>query len=225
MVDETSEPSLPLVEEQRQLTRARIRQAAMAVVGQRGFDATVQEISRESGVSPRTIFRHYENQRTLIFATVKDMFEAVGARPIPGLPSPLEDLEGWLRVLATTVHTRNAEVIGNAFWDLHGPDDNGNSAFDDVAAYRRASRLDGVHHLASVAWQTAGGTGEPPASLESAFALNFSTFATQALMIDFDQTPTQIGELTADILHVLLRRAVDAQGDTPPDEVSGGADR
>ena len=44
-----------------------------------------------------------------------------------------------------------------------------------------------------------------------AFALNFSAFTTQALMIDFDQSPTQIGVLTAEILKVILRRAVEAQ--------------
>jgi len=42
-----------------------------------------------------------------------------------------------------------------------------------------------------------------------AFALNFSAFTTQALMVDFDQTPAQIGVLTADILTTLLRRSVE----------------
>ena len=40
--------------------------------------------------------------------------------------------------------------------------------------------------------------GEPPEDLVLAFALNFSAFTTQALMVDFDQTPSQIGVLTAD---------------------------
>ena len=43
-----------------------------------------------------------------------------------------------------------------------------------------------------------------------AFALNFSAFTTQALMIDFDQTPAQIGVLTAQLLRTILRNAVDA---------------
>jgi hypothetical protein len=68
-----------------------------------------------------------------------------------------------------------------------------------------------VRYITTVAWHTAGGTGDPPVDLESAFALNFSAFTTQALMIDFDRTPEQIGALTADILKTLLRRAVAAQ--------------
>ena len=73
-------PPISLAEEQRQVTRNRIRQAAMQVVAQRGFDATIEEIARVSGVSPRTIFRHYTSQSNLIISTVKDMFEACGRR-------------------------------------------------------------------------------------------------------------------------------------------------
>jgi AcrR family transcriptional regulator len=203
-------PPPSLAEEQGQLTRARIRRAAIKVVARDGFNATVQEIARESGVSPRTIFRHYATQERLILATVQDMFEAVGQRPIEGLPAPTEDFAGWLEFLSVTIHSRNAEIIGNAFWDLHAPDHDASEVQADVAALRRVSRIRGVHYVAALAWRTAGGEGEVPAALESAFALNFSTFATQALMIDFDQTPAQIGVLTADILMCLLRHAVEA---------------
>jgi hypothetical protein len=78
-------------------------------------------------------------------------------------------------------------------------------------AYRREYRVRGVKHLVKLAWKTAGGNGEPPEDLELAFALYFSAFTTQALMVDFDQTPGQIGTLTAEVLKLLLRRAVDAQ--------------
>jgi len=92
----------------------------MEVVARRGFDATVDEIAQVSGVSPRTIFRHYASHDELIAATVKDMFEA-GDRPIENLPSHSDDLDGWLEVLALTAHTRNAEILADAFWDLHAP--------------------------------------------------------------------------------------------------------
>ncbi len=142
-------------------------------------------------------------------ATVKDMFEAIGERP------------SWLEVVAVTVHIRNAKIIGNAFWDLHGPRLEESETLVPVAALRRSSRLIGVHHLTKVAWREAGGEGRPPDALVSAFALNLSTFAAQALMIDFDQTPAQIGELTADILKTLLWRAVDAQ-DAARDATTNG---
>lgn len=158
---ETARP-LSLAEEQRQLTRSRIRQAAMEVVAQRGFDATIEEISRVSGVSPRTIFRHYASQSNLIVTTVKDMFEACGRRPIEGLPSAEDDLDGWLTVLSVTVHTRNAEILGKAFWDLHAPQLEESEALAEVTALRREYRRRGVRHLVSIAWNVAGGVGDPP---------------------------------------------------------------
>jgi AcrR family transcriptional regulator len=205
-----------LADEQKQLTRDRIRRAAMDVVGRRGFDATVEEIARESGVSPRTIFRHYATQASLILATVRDMLDACGRTPIEGLPVLEDDLEGWLDVLSLTVHTRSAEILGQAFWDIHAPNLEDSEMLAEVATLRRQYRRNGVRHLATITWRAAGGTGPPPEELVSAFGLNFSAFATQALMIDFDQTPAEVGALTATILKLVLARALDAQsGDGP----------
>ena len=76
-----------------------------------------------------------------------------------------------------------------------------------------------MHYLVTTAWQAAGGTGEPPERLVLAFALNFSSFATQALLKDYDQTPAQIAALTADNLKVLLRSAIDVQRSTQNDDI------
>ena len=200
-----------LAQDQQQLTRSRIRRAAMEVVAQRGFDATVDEIARVSGVSPRTIFRHYASHDKLIVSTVKDMFEACG-QPTEGVPTPTDDLDGWIEGLALTIHTRNAEILGDAFWDIHAQNRNAPGALSEVDALRRESRTRGVWYLVTLAWKRAGGTGDPPEDLMLMFALNFSAFTTQALMVDFDQTPAQIGRLTTDILKAMLRRALEAQG-------------
>jgi AcrR family transcriptional regulator len=125
-----------LADEQKQVTRARIGRAAMVVVARRGFGATV--IARESDVNPRTIFRHYTTHQNLIVATVRDMFEACSRRPIEGLPSPDDDCDGWLEGLALTIHTRNAEILGEAFWDIHARD-----LLGEVAVPRREARLRG----------------------------------------------------------------------------------
>ncbi len=123
--------------------------------------------------------------------------------------------------MALTIHTRNAEILGEAFWDIHAPSRHASAVLSEVDALRRESRVRGVHYLASLAWEKAGGTGAPPEDLVLAFALNFSAFTTQALMVDFDQSPTQIGALTADILKTLLRRAVQAH-DEPADADADG---
>ena len=228
-------PHPPLADEQRELTRARIRRAAMKVVARRGFDATVDEIAQVSGVSPRTIFRHYETHDRLIAETVRDMFEESGRYPdvgsprdvndlgawIDSLPQQVADVEKWLDALAVTIHTRMAEVFGAAFWDIYAPPRPGSEALAEVAELCRVYRLRGMHYMASLAWRSAGGAGEPPADLTLAFALNLSAHTTQSLMVDFDQTPAQIGALTADILKVLLRRAVELQGPSGADDESG----
>jgi len=206
-----------LEQDQQQLTRDRIRRAAMEVVARRGFDATVGEIAEVSGVSARTIFRHYASHDQLVLATVKDMFEACGRGPVEGVPRSSEDLDGWLEGMAVTIHTRNAEIIGEAFWDIHSASDLASNTLSEIADIRQEARRRGVRFLATRAWGAAGGKGEPPGDLVLAFALNFSAFTTQALMVDFDQTPAQIGVLTAEILRMLLRRAVQAQGDSAPD--------
>jgi len=208
MVDNPQGPPPPsLAEEQRDLTRARIRQATKEVVALRGFNATVDEIAQLSGVSARTVFRHYATHDRLIAATVKDMYFGW----IEDLPLPGNDLDGWIEDLAVTVHTGTAYVVGAAFWDIHAPRANASEVLSEMDAQRRDFRVRGMQTLVKVVWRMAGGTGEPPEDLVLAFALNLSAFATQALMVDFDQTPAQIGALTADILKMLLWRAIEAQ--------------
>lgn len=210
--DHAQEPfSVSLAEERQRLTRTRIRRAAMEAVARDGFDATVDEIARLSGVSPRTIFRHYATHDRLILTAVRDIFAACGRRPIDCLPHPDDDLDGWLDGLALTIHTRNVDILGQAFWDVHSPRLDASETIGEIAVLRRDQRLRGVRYLVALAWRSAGGTGSPPHDLELAFALNFSAFTTHALMVDFDQTPEQIAATTADTLKLLLRRAVEVR--------------
>jgi len=211
-----------LADDKRELTQARIRRAAMEVVARRGFDATVDEIAQASGVSSRTIFRYYESHDHLIVATVRDMCDAAGRRPIEGLPSPQEDFDGWLYGLATTIHNRNIDIVGDAFWDIHSPGRVSSGVLAEVAALRHEYRVRGVRYLAAMAWREAGGAGAPPESLVLAFALNFSGFATQALVTDFEIEPAAIGKLTGDILRTLLTQALEAQGDLAGHDADGG---
>ncbi len=210
----------------------------MEVVAQRGFNATVDEIAQVSGVSPRTIFRHYLSHDRLIAETVRDMFEASGRYPdegsprhvddlptwIDGLPQQVDDVDSWLEALAVTVHTRMAEVFGTAFWDIYAPPRPGSEALAEVAELCRVYRVRGMQYMVGLAWRSAGGAGEPPESLTLAFALHLSAHSTQALMADFNQTPAQIGAVTADILKTLLHRAVQAQRPMTANVASGADD-
>ena len=194
----------------REPARDRIRRAARVVVARRGFDATIEEIAEEAGLSQRTVFRQCSSRDALIVEAVKDMFEACGDRPIAGLPTPAEDLEGWIAGLARTIHTRNAEIIGQAFWDIHAP--HTSPPLREICELRERYRIRGIRHLVELAWGAAGGQGAPPDSLTWVFALQFSVFTTQALTIDFRLSPTEIGDVTAELLTCALRRAIEEPG-------------
>ena len=67
----------------------------------------------------------------------------------------------------------------------------------------------------ALAWDAAGGRGEPPQDLLWAFALHFSTFTTHSLMIDFDLSPNEVAGVTSSTLQTLLAKAIDAQAAAP----------
>jgi len=194
----------------------------MEVVASHGFNATVDDVARVAGVSARTIFRHYQTHDRLIAATVKDMFEACGQYPVGDLPRLTDDLDGWIGALprrvddvedwltrvCVTIHTRSARIFGKAFWDIHCLKGLEAETLAEVGRFRREYRLRAVNYLAGLAWLSAGGEGSPPPDLVLTFALALSPFATQALMIDFDRSPTDVGVLTASILKDALLRSV-----------------
>jgi AcrR family transcriptional regulator len=194
----------------------------MQVVAHQGFEATVLEIAELSGVSPRTIFRHYKTQSALIAATLQDMFEA-GNRPIDGLPQPSDDLDGWLEGLTLALHTRGVQIFGEVIWDmLHAPGAALPPEITEIIADQVNFRRRAVQHFTTIAWQAAGGNGQAPDSLAPAFTVQLSPFTTKTLMVELDQTPAQVAALSADVLKTLLQRAVDEQNRAQSD-IAGAA--
>jgi AcrR family transcriptional regulator len=189
----------------------------MQAVARHGFEATVLEIAELSGVSPRTIFRHYKSQSALIAATLRDMFEA-GNRPIDGLPQPSDDLDGWLEGLTLALHTRGVQIFGEVIWDLlHAPGAALPAVISEIIDAQVGFRLHAVQYFATTAWQAAGGKGPAPDALASAFTVQLSPFTTKTLMVERDQTPAQVAALSAEVLKILLQRAVEEQNRAQPD--------
>jgi AcrR family transcriptional regulator len=218
-VAENSVSLLSLDDERRNLTRNRIRRASMEVVARRGLSATVEEIATLSGVSARTIFRYYQSRDHLMAVTVLDMFEACGLprsvdefdHHIGGLPDLVEDVDAWIEGLSVLFHTRSAAIFGLAFWDIHTPRPHASAVLQEVMELRRQYCTRGIGYLAATVWAAAGGSGDPPEDLVMAFAVNLSVFTTQALMIDFNRTPEEIGSLIGRVLTSVLHHAVEAQ--------------
>ena len=89
-----------LREAQRQLTRERLIDAAVALFGRRGFRAvTIEQIAAEAGANRATFYLHFRNE--------EDVANAIGDRLVPNIqatfaaldaiPDPsLEEVRAWL---------------------------------------------------------------------------------------------------------------------------------
>jgi AcrR family transcriptional regulator len=90
----------PLREEQRGVTRRRLREAALEVFAQRGYAATtIDDIAAAAGASRATFYRHYRSKADVIRELVATLTER--ERIWEGLgrlgDSSREDVEAWLR--------------------------------------------------------------------------------------------------------------------------------
>jgi AcrR family transcriptional regulator len=201
---------LDLAAEKRQLTEKRILRATVAAMAQRGFAVTVEEIAGLAGVSARTVYRYFDTHDQLIAAGIRESLATAG-QLIDSLPSVHDDFDGWLERIALEAATRNATIIGAAFWDLVGPNPSASKELQEARALRRSTRMDWMSHLAGVAWTTAGGEGEPPSSVLTTFALALSAFTFHALAADLDYGPKETARFTASMIKERLTAAVDAQ--------------
>jgi AcrR family transcriptional regulator len=199
-----------LADEKSEVTRARIRRAAMTVVAQRGFRATIDEIATTADVSARTVFRHYAGHDDLLADAITAMTNELG-RPVDGLPDPSVDLHGWLWRLALTAQTRNVDIMGWAFWDFYNPPPGTSTVILEALAERRAQRGQWMAYIVGTAWKHAGGAGPAPQELEEAFNLLFSAYATHPLATDFGHSSEQAATLMTNILAAFLASTVAQQ--------------
>jgi len=202
--------TVSLTDRKNEVTRVLIRRAAMAVLAQRGLRATIDEIAATAGISPRTVFRHYAGYDDLVADAIGAMSEELGA-PIDGLPDPVADFYGWLWRLALEAQTRNAAVLGRAFWDFYNPPTDTSAAILTALAERRLRRAKWMDYIVETAWKHAGGTGAVPREVEEVFYLLFSAYATHPLATDFGHAPEQAATLTTNVLMALLESAVAKQ--------------
>jgi AcrR family transcriptional regulator len=193
-----------LADAQRSLTRDRIVKAARAMLAERGLSVTVEEIASAAGVSSRTVFRHFSNHGQLIAEALDQLYRDIWEQEVRELPDPRVDLEAYLLALTTLSHTRNAEMLGRAFWDLLSPRPDTPPVVADGLNSRLRQRRKWMTVIVSRAWDCAGGTGEPPPVLVEAFWLHFSAFTTFSYASDFNYSPEQTARASTGQLMALL---------------------
>ena len=85
----------------------RLRQAAMELYGERGYEqTTVAEIAKRAGLTERTFFRYFADKREVLFAgssTLQDFFVSTlagvpdSATPIEAVGEILDAAAGWFQ--------------------------------------------------------------------------------------------------------------------------------
>ena len=81
-----------------QRNRERILEVAKAVFTEHGADATLDEIARQSGIGPGTLYRHFPTREALIEAVYRSGVEKLAAaeeRFAATMP-PLDALRAWM---------------------------------------------------------------------------------------------------------------------------------
>ena len=195
---------ISLAEEQRNLARGRIEQAAVAVLRERGLAATVEEVAAAAGVSVRTVFRHYGTRDHMIVTALRAQLRQY--RETLPRPEPDAELATWLHELFVEVHRLNAD-LGHAYWELAALGDSLEGEFAELAEVRRTARTKFVNNVAARAWGLAGRDGRPPRWLVDVFAIHLSTFATRALVADFGRRPDDVAEASTRALMAAIGSA------------------
>jgi AcrR family transcriptional regulator len=96
-LDEQASPRLGLRERKKAKTRAAIREHALRLIGEQGYDATtVEQIAEAAEVSPSTFFRYFPTKEDVVLQDDMDLLwiDALRAQP-PGL-SPIAAMRAAL---------------------------------------------------------------------------------------------------------------------------------
>jgi len=105
-------------------SRDRLRQAAIELYGERGFDnTTVAEIAKRAGLTERTFFRHFADKREVLFSgsevleerLVRTVVDAPASlAPLDAVALGLEAIGEVLPERAETSRRRQAIITANA---------------------------------------------------------------------------------------------------------------
>src|SRR5919202_2188157 len=90
-------------------SRGRLHEAAMELYAQRGYEnTTVAEIAERAGLTERTFFRHFADQRELLFGRAADLRDALveAVTAAPESLSPLQTVAVGLEAAAAVLPDR-----------------------------------------------------------------------------------------------------------------------
>jgi AcrR family transcriptional regulator len=91
------------------LNRARILEVAKREFTRLGANASLEEIAKQAGVGPGTLYRHFPTREELLVAVYRSEMEKLAAaeRTFADTLSPVEALRAWLLLFVDAVETKH----------------------------------------------------------------------------------------------------------------------
>ncbi len=183
--------------------RSQALRATQTLLATHGLSVTMDQIAERSGISRRSLFRHFESRDLLVrealdAAVARYEQQLIAASQVEGAPSE------WLTRVIEHTH-RSHLAAGLAIWQLSSTaDDELAPEFREVTRRRRAMRRRVTARLTNQAWEAAGGSGEPPAVVAEVMAMAVSSYSTHSLVLDLAQSVEEAADLTTTIILTVI---------------------
>ena len=120
--------------------RDRILEVAKAAFTRSGADASLDDIAKQAGVGPGTLYRHFPTRDALIEAVYRTEVEKLGAaqRELSANLSPIEALRAWMMLFVDYIATK--QIIASALNSVSG----GPSRLYDSSRVQVAAAIDAL---------------------------------------------------------------------------------
>lgn len=187
-----------------EFVRAQALRSNQALLAIHGLSLTMDQIADESGISRRSLFRHFESRdalvRSALDAAIADYERQLAeATMIEGEPGE------WLTSVIAHAH-RSHRAAGLAIWQISSTADSQlPEELIEVTRRRRAMRRRATKQLTTRAWEAHGGTGPAPDVVAEAMAMAVSSYATHSLVIDLGQSVDEAARLSAAIITAVIQ--------------------
>ena len=162
----------------------------------------MDRLAEVSGVSRRTLFRHFATREKLLAAA----FEAGMSNYRKQLPTFDGDQQRWLRATCDAAHRMNS-TIGPGFFELASRTD----LPPDLAAAERRRLSEfraAMTDIAQTLWRSCGAVGKPPQSLRDTITAHLSPHFTAALTVDTGKSWQSAADLAFAAIQAALAEQV-----------------
>ena len=187
----------------RDFVRSQALRSTRALLAAHGLSLTMDQIAGGSGISRRSLFRHFDSRDALVRAALEAALDEY-EEALTSASSVDGELDEWLVNVLSYTH-RSHLSAGLAIWQLSSTaDDNLPPYLVETTRRRRSMRRRLTDKLAAQAWELAGGTGEPPDIVTEVMAMTVSSCTTHSLVRDLEQPTDEAARLNAAIIRTVV---------------------